>query len=89
MLPYFEVHSRECGPAAPVWCIPLGKIQRFVPASTFQSMERAVITLSSGPIIRAGAGDSQWRDLQEKAEGGFAACKIKKGSPEGKHRNLL
>jgi len=50
MLPYFEVHSRECGPAAPVWCIPLGKIQRFVPTSTFESMERAVITLSSGPI---------------------------------------
>ncbi|CFX18739.1 protein of unknown function [Candidatus Filomicrobium marinum] len=52
-LPYFDVHLIELGPAFPVRSIPRGKIQRLVPTSFFQSMDRAVMTCPFAPKYTA------------------------------------
>ncbi|CFW46200.1 Uncharacterised protein [Bordetella pertussis] len=48
-LPCFDVHWIEFGPAWPERCMPRGKAHKLVPTSTFQSIERAVITSSLAP----------------------------------------
>ncbi len=49
-LPYFEVHFSEAFPTLPDRSRPLGKTQIFASISSFQSIERAVITVFSGPL---------------------------------------
>src|SRR5260370_4217753 len=48
-LPYLETHFTEFGPASPLRSIPLGKIQRLVAMSDFQSIDLPVITSSFAP----------------------------------------
>ncbi len=48
-LPYFEVHFSEFGPASPLRSMPRGITQRLVAISLFQSIERAVTTVSPAP----------------------------------------
>ena len=48
-LPYLDVQVREFGPPDPSRAMPRGKIQRLVMISSFQSIDRAVITAPSWP----------------------------------------
>src|SRR5690554_7182864 len=48
-LPYFDFHLIEVVPTSPFLSIPLGKTQRLAGMSSFQSIDRAVITVPLGP----------------------------------------
>lgn len=48
-LPYREVHVRGLPPTSPLRSIPRGNIHKLLRLSSFQSMERAVSTVPSGP----------------------------------------
>jgi hypothetical protein len=58
MLPYFEVHGKDNGPTSPLRWTPFGKTYRLPEISSFQSIERAVMTVFSGPLYTTLVQDS-------------------------------